>query len=120
MLRKIAFIAAAFLALSIATASGPASTHIGTATILPEDCMVTVGEKLSLELDGNLPPNAVVTWKVNDGWVAYVLPGSDAVLVAPYKPAVITIRATISSTSSGRITSVTRQCTVTIMDDMSG
>ena len=120
MLRKIAFIAAALLALALVTASEPASAHIGTATILPEDCWVTGGEKLSLELDGYLPSNAVVTWKVDDGWVAYVLPGSNAVLVAPSKPAVITIRATISSTSSGRLTSVTRQCIVTIMDDLSG
>ena len=120
MLRKIAFTTAVFLALSIVTASEPASAHIGTATILPEDCMVTVGEKLSLELDGFLPSTAVVTWKVDDGWVAYVLPGSNAVFVAPSKPAVITIHATISSTSSDQETSITRQCIVTIMDDISG
>jgi len=120
MLRTTAIIAAVFLALSIVAAPEPASVHIGSATILPENCRVTAGKKLSLELDGSLPSSAVVTWKVDSGWVAYVLPGSNAVLVAPSKPGVITVHASISSAMPGLETSITRQCIVTSTDTISG
>ena len=112
MFRNVALIIILSLVLSIVPASEPISNQNGILTILPEDCRVLVGQELSLELAGSVPSNAIVTWDVDFGTVASVLPGSNALLVAPKTPAVITIYATISDTKPGRWIYVTRQCIV--------
>jgi hypothetical protein len=119
MFRTIALIVVLFLVISIAPASGTNPTQNGTLTILPEDCRVLAGEEMSLELDGSLPSSAVITWDVDSGAVASVLPGSNAVLVAPADPSVITVHATITGTKPGRWIYVTRQCIV-IPEDIAG
>ena len=120
MLRNIALMAVIFIALSVIPASGSVTTRDSIFTILPEDCRVPAGEELSLELEGPLPSNAVIIWSVDYGSVASVLPGSSAVLVAPAKPSVITVYATISDTRPGRWIYVTRQCIVSPPDTIAG
>ena len=120
MFRNIALITILSIALSIFSTSGPATSQIGIVTILPEDCRVLAGEELSLELGGSLPSKAIVTWDVDYGIVSSVLPGKNALLVAPNTPAVITVYATISDTKPGRWIYVTRQCVVTSADTITG
>jgi hypothetical protein len=120
MLRNFALIIVLFLVISIIPASRPITTQNGNLTILPEDCRILVGEELSLELGGSLPSSAIVTWDVDSGSVASVLPGSDAVLVAPTTPSVITVYATITGTKSGRWIYITRQCIVIPEHSISG
>lgn len=120
MLRNIALITVFSLALSIVTASAPLTNQNGMLTILPEDCRILVGEELFLELTGSLPSEAVVIWDVNYGEVASLLPGSSAVLVAPTRPSVITIYATITGTKPGRWIYVNRQCIVSESNFMDG
>jgi hypothetical protein len=120
MFRNFALIIILSLVISIVPASGPISIQKGILTILPEDCRVLAGQELSLELDGPVPSNAIVTWDVDFGTVASVLPGSNALLVAPKTPAVITIYATISDTKPGRWIYVTQQCIVSSVDNISG
>jgi hypothetical protein len=120
MFRNIALIAILSLALSIVTASEPATPQSGIVTILPEDCRVLAGEELSLELGGSIPSKAIVTWDVDYGIVSSVLPGMNALLVAPNTPTVITIYATISDTKPGRWIYVTRRCIVSPADTITG
>jgi hypothetical protein len=120
MFRNFALIVVLFLVISIVPASRPIATQNGILTILPEDCRILVGEEVSLELGGSLPSSAVVTWNVDSGSVVSVLPGSNAVLVAPTKPSVITVHATITGTKPGRWIYVTRQCIVIPEDSLSG
>ena len=112
MLRNFALIAVLTLVLTIAPASGPVTSQSDILTIMPENCTVLAGEEQSLKLIGSLPADAVITWDADYGSVASVLPGSNAVLVAPTTPSVITVYATLSDTKPGRWIYVTRQCTV--------
>jgi|WetSurMetagenome_2_1015567.scaffolds.fasta_scaffold857617_1 hypothetical protein len=120
MFRNIALIIVLSLVLVIVPACRPVTAQNGMVTILPEDCRILAGDELSLEIDGSLPSNAVVTWDVDYGTVASVLPGSSAILVAPSTPAVITVYATISGTKPGRWIYATRQCIVSPVDSISG
>lgn len=120
MFRNFALIVVLFLVISFVPACGPVTTENGILTILPEDCRILAGEELSLELGGSLPSSAVVTWDVDLGSVASVLPGSNAILVAPADPSVITVHATVSDTKPGRWIYVTRQCIVIPEDTVSG
>ncbi len=120
MFRNIALIAILSITLSIVTASEPAKPQSGIVTILPEDCRVLAGEELSLELGGSIPSKAIVTWDVDYGIVSSVLPGTNALLVAPNTPTVITIYATISDTKPGRWIYVTRRCIVSPADTITG
>ncbi len=119
MFRNFALIAVLTLVLSIIPASGSVSAQNEIFTIMPEDCSILAGQELSLELKGSLPSQAVVTWQVDYGTVASVLPGSNAMLVAPNTPSIITIYATVTDTKPGRWIYVTRQCIV-IPDSISG
>jgi hypothetical protein len=120
MFRIIALTAVLFLLLSIVPASGPVTIQNDILTILPEDCEILVGEELLLKLSGPLPSNAVVTWDVDYGAVASILPGTNAVLIAPALPSTITIYATISDTKPGRWIYVTRQCIVSLPNEFDG
>ena len=120
MFRNIALISVLSLTLSIVSASGPVTTQNGMVTILPEDCRILVGEELLLNLSGSLPSDAVVTWEVDYGEVASLLPGASAVLIGPSTPSVITVYATIMGAKPGRWMYVNRQCTVSQPDLMDG
>ena len=120
MWRKIIIIAVITLALSIFAFSSPVIAQSDSTIILPLNCRVMAGEKMSLGIDGSLPSTAVVTWDVDYGGIVSVLPGSSAVLVAPYERTVITVYATIWHARSGRETTLTRQCIVTPTDTFSG
>jgi hypothetical protein len=120
MYRNIALITVLSLALSSLSASGPLISQSGMVTILPEDCRLLAGEELLLELSGSLPSEAVVKWSVNYGEVVYLLPGSNAILIAPTTPSVITIYATITGTKPGRWVYVNRQCIVSEQDILDG
>lgn len=120
MSRNIALIIVLSLTLSMGTASEPVTTQNGVFTILPEDCRILAGEALTLELNGPLPSEAVVTWDVDYGEVVYLLPGSSAVLLAPATPSEITVYATITGIKPGRWVYVNRQCLVTQSDIMDG
>ena len=119
MFRNFVLFIVVFLLVSFVPACGPVPTQNAMLTILPEDCTILVGEELTLELDGSLPSSAAVTWDVDSGSVASVLPGSNAVLVAPADPSVITVHATITGTKPGRWIYVSRQCIV-IPEDVAG
>ena len=112
MFRNFVLIVVLTLVLSIVPASGPVTAQGENMTILPEDCRILAGQEQSLELRGPLPANAVVTWDADYGSVASVLPGSNAILVAPATPSVITVYATVSDTKPGRWIYITRQCIV--------
>ena len=120
MFRNIALITVFFLTLLIVSASGPMTTQSSMLSILPEDCRILAGEELLLELSGSLPSEAVVKWTVNYGEVVYLLPGSNAILIAPTTPSVITIYATITGTKPGRWVYVNRQCIVSEQDILDG
>ena len=120
MFRNFALIVVLFLVISFVPACAPVPTQNAMLTILPEDCRILVGEEMSLELGGSLPSSAVVTWDVDAGSVVSVLPGSNAVLVAPADPSVITVYATVTGTKPGRWIYVTRQCLVVPEDNISG
>jgi len=113
MSRKIVLTVALLLLLVISFSSSAGAMPTNTLTILPKDCQISAGEELSLTLEGRLPPNAVVSWDVNDGGITAVLPGLDAVFVAPGHPAVVTVTVSISSDVPGLETPITRQCIVT-------
>jgi hypothetical protein len=113
MFFKIALIIVISHILPIFTSSETVKTITSDVTILPENCRVLVGEELPLELAGSIPSSAAVTWDVDYGGIGSVLPGMDAVLVAPSTPTIVTVSATIWPTLSGPETHITRQCIVT-------
>ena len=112
MYRNFALVFVVSLALSLVAASEPIPTQSTTIAILPEDCKMPVGGELLLELSGPLPSDAVVHWDVDYGEVAFLLPGSSAVLVAPAAPGVMSVYVTITGTAPGRWIYITRQCIV--------
>ena len=120
MFRNITLIIVLFLALLIVPASAAVTTQNGIPTILPEDCRILAGQEISLQLGGSVPSNATVTWNVDSGTVASVLHGSNALLVAPSTPTVITVYVTISGTKPGRWIYVTRQCIVSSANNITG
>ena len=100
------------LVLPLATAFGNVAIPARPLTIFPEDCQLVVDGEMSLTLDGFIPANAIVSWEVDQGGLTYVLPGLDAILVAPSTPTVITVSVSITPPVPGMQTPVTRQCTV--------
>lgn len=112
MFRNIALITVLTVALITVSASEPIKIDSDMVIILPEDCRIIVGEELPLELSGAIPSEAVVTWYVNYGEVASLLPGSSAILFAPPKPSVITIYATITDAEPGHEVYINRECIV--------
>jgi len=120
MLRYISLLAVIILAISVFAASSPMTAQSDSLAILPEDCTVAAGEQIFLELDGSLPSNVVVDWEVDHGGVASILPGTNAVLVAPSVPGVITVQVAILPVRSGQVTFLSRECLVTSSDDISG
>ena len=88
------------------------TTDIRPPAILPEDCTVAVNEEMQLSIQGFLPRNAVALWDVDRGDIMSVLPGSEAILVAPSRPATVTITVSISPALPGIADTLTRECTV--------
>lgn len=119
MFRNAALIFVILLSLSVFTASEPITTRNDGLAIQPEDCWVVAGEEILLELSGSIPSNTVITWDVDDGWIASVLPGTQAVLMVPAMPTAITVYATISPAGQGWEAIITRQCIVVAREDVS-
>lgn len=111
MPRNVALIFAALLSLSLTAVSGAVPTN--TVTILPENCTIRAGDELPLSLHGPVPPDSVVTWNVNSGGITSVLPGTNAIFVAPSEAAQVTISVSIASAVPGGEIHVTQRCTVT-------
>lgn len=118
MYRTIALIVVITLALPIAAAFGNLAIPARPLTILPEDCQLPIQGEMLLTLDGFIPSEAVVSWDVDQGGISYVLPGREAVLVAPSIPTVITVTASISPAIPGLPSRVIRQCTVTALNSL--
>lgn len=116
MYRTIALIVVITLALPIAAAFGNLAIPARPWTILPEDCELPVDGEMLLTLDGSITSEAVVSWDVDKGGISYVLPGREAVLVAPSIPTVITVTASISPAIPGLQPKITRQCSVTALN----
>jgi hypothetical protein len=112
MFRNAAFILIITLALPIVTAYGATLIPAGPLTVLPQDCQLEVNEQLDLELAGFVPRGSVVSWDVDQGGISSVLPGRDAVLVAPPIPTVVTITITVSPAVPGLPPTIIRQCIV--------
>ena len=119
MFRNAALIFVILLAMSVFTASEPIPNRTDSLAIQPEDCWVVAGEEILLELSGSIPSNTVITWDVDDGWIASVLPGTQAVLMAPAMSTAITVYATISPAGQGWEAVITRQCIVVAREDIS-
>jgi hypothetical protein len=112
MYRNIALLFVITVALPIVTAYGATVIPSSVFTIFPRECQLAVNEELSLTLYGLLPKNVVVSWDVDQGGITSVLPGRDAVLVAPSVPTVLTVSVSISPEVPG-LPAITRRCTVT-------
>ena len=113
MPRNIVLIVALLLPFSINIPSSAAAMPTNTLAILPGDCRIRVGQELPLTLDGFIPPNTTVNWDVTSGGITSVLPGWNAIFVAPSKPTVVTISVSISPAMPGMESIITRQCIVT-------
>lgn len=111
MRRNVVFIVAILLSLSITATSGAMAMPTNTVTILPEDCKMLVGEELSFSLDGLISSNAVVSWDTSSGGITSVMPGRNALFIAPSEPEVVTISVLISG-ERGTETLITRECIV--------
>jgi len=112
MPRNVVLIAAVLLSLLIITTSAAVAMPAKTVTILPEDCRVLVGEEISLTLAGTIPANARIRWDADEGGITSILPGQNAVFIAPQEPAVVTVSVFISHTLPNMETPITRQCIV--------
>jgi hypothetical protein len=113
MSRNVVLIVALLLALSIDLPSSAVAMPTDTLTILPEDCKILAGKELSLTVDGVIPSNTTINWDASDGGITSVLPGSDAIFIAPFKSTVVTISVSISPAVPGMESLITRQCIVT-------
>ena len=113
MSRNVVLIVAVLLALSINVSSSAVAMPTNTLTILPEDCKILAGKELALTLDGTLPSNTTIFWDASEGGITSVLPGTEAIFVAPYESTVVPISVSISPAAPGLENVVTRQCIVT-------
>jgi hypothetical protein len=113
MSRNVVIIVAVLLALSINVPSSAVAMPTNTLTILPEDCKILAGKEMSLTLNGVFPSNTTINWDASDGGITSVLPGMEAVFIAPYKSTVVTISVSIWPAAPGMESVVTRQCIVT-------
>lgn len=113
MFRNVVLIVALLFLLSINIPSSAVAMPTNTLTILPEDCRTLAGKELLLTLDGAIPPGTNVTWDVSSGGITAMLPGQDAVFVAPLETEMVTISVSISPTVPGMDSVLTRQCIVT-------
>ena len=118
MSRNIVLTLVLLLSFTINFPSSAEAMPTNTLTILPKDCRIPVGEEMPLTLDGFIPPHTVVSWNVNEGGITSVLPGLNAIFVAPSKPAVVTISVSLSPAVPGMQTPITQQCTVTSLNSM--
>jgi hypothetical protein len=111
MRRNVVLIAAILLSLSITATSGAMAMPTNTVTILPTDCKMLVGEEISFSLDGFISPNAIVSWEASRGGITSVMPGRNALFIAPSEPELVTISVFISG-GRGTETLITRECIV--------
>jgi hypothetical protein len=113
MSRNAVIIVAVLLALSINVPSSAVAMPTKALTILPEDCKLLAGKELSLTLDRVLPSNTTINWDASDGGITAVLPGTEAIFVAPYESTMVTISVSVSPAMPGMEDVITRQCIVT-------
>ena len=113
MSRNVVIIVALLLALSIDLPSSAVAMPTNPLTILPEDCKILAGKEMSLTLEGAIPSNTIISWNVSDGGITSMLPGSEAIFIAPFKSTVVRISVSISPDLPGTENLVTRQCIVT-------
>ena len=116
MFRNVALLFVITLALPFFTAYGATVMPAGPLTVLPEDCQLEVNRELQLELVGFVPRGSVVTWDVDRGGITSVLPGREALLVAPSTPTTVTVSVSISPLIPGLQSRITQQCTVKLSD----
>jgi hypothetical protein len=116
MPRNVVIIAAVLVALSVITTSGAVAMPARSVTILPQDCRLLVGEEISLTLDGSIPASARIRWGVDGGGITSMLPGQNAVFIAPPEPAVVTISVSITPAMPGMENPVTQQCIVSSLN----
>lgn len=117
MPRKVVFIVAILLSLSlIITTSAAVAMPTKAVTIFPENCRVRAGEELLLTLDGYIPPDASITWDASSGGITSVLPGQNAIFVAPLYTTVVTVSVSMSSSLPSKEPPITRQCIVTSLN----
>lgn len=117
MFRNLTIIFVITLALPLLTAYGATVIPAGPLTILPRDCHLGANEELRLELVGFIPRSAVISWDVDQGGITSVLPGREAVLVAPSTPTTVTVTVSISPSIPGQLSTLTKQCIVTRASD---
>jgi len=113
MSRKVALILALLLSLPVIVAHRTDAPQSNTLTILPEDCRMLAGEEMELVLDGLLPPDATISWNVNNGGIVFSSPGLNAIFIAPTESEVVTISVSITPDRRSSETPITRQCIVT-------
>lgn len=113
MSRNVVLIVAVLLALSVNLPSSAVAMPTNSLTILPKNCKILAGKELSLSLDGVIPSNTTINWDTSDGGITSVLPGSEAIFIAPFKSTVVTISVSISPAVPGTESVITRQCLVT-------
>lgn len=113
MSRNVVLIVAILLSFSINLPSSAVAMPTDTFTILPEDCKVLAGKEVSLTLDGAIPPDTTIQWEASDGGITSMLRGSEAIFIAPFKSALVTISVFLSPAIPGVENPVTRQCVVT-------
>lgn len=107
------------LCLSVITAGcGAPATASSRAKILPDECVVQVGDRIALTLDGVIPSNAVIQWEASEGSIAFTPPGLNAYFTAPAAPTVVTISVSISSGTPGVDAPITRHCTILSAEGM--
>jgi hypothetical protein len=116
MHRNVALIILILFSLPIIAARGSEASSFAPRTILPEECRLLVNQKMSLTLDGIIPPRAIVRWGTDRGDILFVLNSSDALFIAPSEPGVVTISASITPTGSEIALPITRQCIVTSLN----
>lgn len=83
----------------------------GQVGILPTQCDLSIGEQISLTLDGHIADNAIIVWQADRGSIAFTGQGLNAVYTAPQTPGDVNISAIITS-GTPIPQSLTRTCTV--------
>lgn len=115
MPRNVALIFLILLSLPI-IAAGESAAVSAPITILPQDCRMLVKQEMSLTLNGVIPRQAVVHWEADQGEILFVLTRAEAIFIAPSKPGIVTISASVTLPASGTKTPITRQCVVTSLN----
>lgn len=96
------------LVLTLTGCTGQVTSQVG---ILPIDCVLDLGEQLTLALDGHITDNAIAVWQADRGSIAFTGQGLNAVYTAPATPGDVNISVLITS-GTPIPQSLTRTCSV--------